>query len=149
MLNDIKLHGRLGKDPDLKVLQGQKGPYSRVTFTLAVGRDYGDETDWFLCAMSGKRAEVLDKYFRKGQEIVVWGRMESYKPKNDPDHTAWIVKMTGFDFAGSSSSGTSNGSGSTGSFRPVTGEPRLNEPTQASFDDMPDSFEEAEDDIPF
>lgn len=136
MLNDIKLHGRLGKDPELKEIQGQNGPYKCVMFTLAVGRDFGDETDWFLCAMNGKRAEVIDKYFRKGQGIIVWGRMESYKPKNDPDHTAWIVRMSGFDFAESNGSGSPNSSGSTGS-------------SSQTNDDIPDSFEQAEDDIPF
>ena len=48
--------------------------------------------------------EVIEKFFRKGSEIIVTGRMESYKPKNDPDRTAWIVKVLNFDF-------TRNGSG--------------------------------------
>lgn len=147
MLNDIKLHGRFGRDPELEDKEGRNGPYKKVSFSLAVDRDFGDQTDWFYCVMMGNRAQVIDKYFKKGSEIIVWGRMESYKNKND--QISWLVKMEGFDFAGS------NNSGSAGS----SSEPRRNERTEtregtsgsvlSSFDDLPDTFEEAEDDIPF
>lgn len=100
MLNSIKIHGYLGRDPELKELQGQNGPYKQVTFSVAVSRDFGDETDWFFCTMNGKRAEVVNKFFRKGSEIIVSGRMESYKPKKNPETTAWVLRADGFDFVG-------------------------------------------------
>lgn len=134
MLNDIKLQGYLGRDPELTEQQGQNGPYKRVAFSLGVGRDYGDGTDWFYCVMYGKRAEVIEKYFSKGSEIIVSGRMESYKPKNDQNRTAWLVKMSDFYF-------TRNGSGS-GSSGSSTKAPAQDEP-------VPDSFEQLEEDIPF
>ena len=134
MLNDIKLQGYLGRDPELTEQQGQNGPYKRVAFSLGVGRDYGDGTDWFYCVMYGKRAEVIEKYFSKGSEIIVSGRMESYKPKNDQNRTAWLVKMSDFYF-------TRNGSGS-GSSGSSTKAPAQDEP-------VPDSFEQIEEDIPF
>ena len=151
MLNDIKLHGYLGRDPELSWSNGQNGQYARVAFTLGVGRDYGDETDWFYCVMYGKRAEVIDRFFRKGSEIVVSGRMESYKPKNDPNRTAWLVKMSGFDFAGKSGNGSGSSNSSSANTRPEPAQaaPQQSEPRQTSFNDIPDSFEEAEEDIPF
>ena len=134
MLNDIKLQGYLGRDPELTEQQGQNGPYKRVAFSLGVGRDYGDGTDWFYCVMYGKRAEVIEKYFSKGSEIIVSGRMESYKPRNDQNRTAWLVKMSDFYF-------TRNGSGS-GSSGSSTKAPAQDEP-------VPDNFEQLEEDIPF
>ena len=98
MVNRVILHGYLGRDPELTEQTGQKGPYKKATFTLGVGRDFGDETDWFYCVVYGNRAEVLEKWFRKGSQIIVYGRMESYKPKNDPNRTAWLVRVDGFDF---------------------------------------------------
>ena len=149
MLNRIELQGYLGRDPELTERQGQNGPYKSVAFSLGVGRDYGDGTDWFYCTMNGKRAEVIDKYFRKGSEILVSGRMESYKPKNDPDRTAWLVRMDDFHFTkNGTGSGSSTGS-SSGSSAAPTQERQQSEPRQAPFDDLPDSFEEQEDDIPF
>lgn len=132
MLNEITVQGYFGRDPKLETRQGQNGPYKVAQFSIGVGRDLGDETDWFFCVVNGKRAEVIDKYFRKGSEIIVSGRMESYKPKKDPEHTAWILRVSGFHF-------TKNGTGSSSSASSA--------PAQA--DDVPDSFEQAEDDIPF
>lgn len=105
MLNNITIHGYLGRDPELTEIQGNDGPFKKVTFSVGVSRDFGDETDWFYCTMTGKRAEVVEKFFRKGSEIIVHGRMESYKPKNDPQRTAWILKATGFDFCKKPSGG--------------------------------------------
>lgn len=103
MLNQITLHGYLGRDTELSEVNGQNGTFSKVTFTLAVSRDYGDETDWFYCVMYGKRANVLDKYFNKGSEIIVRGRMESYKPKTDESKTNWNVRVEDFNFVGKKS----------------------------------------------
>ena len=100
MLNEIKLHGYFGRDPELTEHEGQNGAYKRVAFSLGVSRDYGDQTDWFYCTAYGKRAEVIDKYFGKGSEIIVSGRMESYKPKDDPNRTNWLVRVSSFDFVG-------------------------------------------------
>lgn len=138
MLNRIELQGYLGRDPELTERQGQNGPYKSVAFSLGVGRDYGDGTDWFYCTMNGKRAEVIDKYFRKGSEILVSGRMESYKPKNDPDRTAWLVRMDDFHF-------TRNGIGSGSS----TGSSSGSRAAAPQDENIPDSFEQLEEDIPF
>lgn len=98
MLNKITIHGYLGRDPELTEENGKNGPYKKATFTVGVSRDYGDSTDWFYCVIYGNRAPVLEKYFSKGSQILVTGSMESYKPKNAPDRTAWLVKVDGFDF---------------------------------------------------
>lgn len=105
MLNKITIHGYFGRDPELTDGEGQKGPYKKVSFSVGVSRDYGDSTDWFRCVMYGKRAEVIDKFFRKGSEIIVVGRMESYKPKDDPNRNAWVLKVEDFDFCRNSSGG--------------------------------------------
>lgn len=98
MLNEITIHGYIGRDPEITTVEGQNGPYKKTTFSVGVSRDFGDETDWFYCVFYGQRAEAVEKWFRKGSQIVVRGRMESYKPKNDPNRTAWLLRADGFDF---------------------------------------------------
>ena len=98
MLNLILIHGYLGRDPEKTTVQGSKGPFDKVTFSVGVSRNFGDETDWFRCEVIGKQADVIDKWFRKGSQIVLAGRMESFKPKNDPNSKAWTVKVVWFDF---------------------------------------------------
>lgn len=107
MLNHIIIHGYVGRDPEMTEVEGQNGPYKKTTFSVGVSRDFGDETDWFYCVFYGKRAEIVEKWFRKGAQIVVTGRMESYKPKNDPNRTAWILRADGFDFCDKKSDGSS------------------------------------------
>lgn len=132
MLNEITLHGYLGRDPELTEQQGQNGPYKRAAFSLGVSRDYGDATDWFYCVLYGKRAEVVDKYFRKGSQILVTGRMESYHPKDDEKKTNWLVKVSGFDFCDKA-----NGSNA-----------KQSAPAQG--DNIPEGFTEYnDDDVPF
>lgn len=103
MLNKIMLHGYLGKDPELQEFESSNGPFLRANFSLAVSRDYGDETDWFYCVVYGKRAEVINRFFHKGSEILVAGRMESYRPNTDEAKTNWTVRVSDFNFCGKSS----------------------------------------------
>lgn len=136
MLNEVKIHGYLGRDPELKEYtnsRGEKGEY--VFFSVGVGRDFGDETDWFDVTMFGKRAKVIDKFFGKGSQILVWGRMQSSISEKDGKKTKfWKVLAEGFDFCDSKESARgSNNSAAQG------------EPVQ----DAPDTWEEQEGDIPF
>lgn len=98
MLNQITIHGYCGRDPVKETVQGQKGPYSKTNVSVGVSRDFGDGTDWFYCVFYGPKADAVEKWFRKGSQIIVRGRMESYKPKNDPNRTAWLLSAEGFDF---------------------------------------------------
>lgn len=131
MLNHITVQGYFGRDPEITEREGQNGKYKVASFSIGCGRDFGDDTDWFYCTMYGKRAEVIEKWFQKGSEIIVSGRMESYKPKKDPNRTAWLIKVEDFHF-------TKNGTATK------TAAPKEVEP-----DEFMDSFEAAEEDIPF
>lgn len=125
-MNKIILHGHLGRDPELKTYGKQDGSTGQLAnFTLAVSRTTGDETDWFNCTVFGRRAEVIDKYFRKGSQILISGRLESSKyEKNGTKLTSWKVIVDDFDFCDRKEAGT----------RP--------EPEH-------DAFREAEEEIPF
>lgn len=131
MLNDIKIHGYLGRDPELKDYKNAKGETNNlVNFSVGVSRDMGDETDWFDVTFFGRRAEVIDKFFQKGSQIIVSGRMQSDTVKGDDGKNRKYWKLIGssFDFCDSKDSprGSSNSA--------VT---------------ESDSFKAAEDDIPF
>lgn len=124
------IHGHLGRDPELTEHTGQNGPYKKATFSVAVSRDFGDGTDWVPCAIYGKKAEVVAKFFRKGSEILAWGRPESYTPKNDSNRKAWVLKVSGFDFCGKNENGTKT---------------EGSEPAEY----VPEGFDELAEDIPF
>lgn len=76
MLNKIVIMGRLTRDPELRQTQNQ---IPVASFTLAVDRDYGDETDFIDCVAWRKTAEFVSNYFFKGKMAVVAGRLQIRK----------------------------------------------------------------------
>ena len=130
MHNHIVIHGYLGRDPELKDYKNARGESNKlVNFSVGCSRDMGDETDWFDVTFFGKRAEVIEKFFSKGSQIIVSGRMQSDTVKGDDgkNHKYW--KLIGNDFDFCDSKGTPRG--------------------DSNLDDLGDSFKAAEDDIPF
>lgn len=127
MLNEITIHGYLGRSPELKEYRNAKGEQNKlVNFSVGVSRDMGDETDWFDVTFFGRRAEVIEKFFSKGSQIIVTGRMQSDTVEKDGrKHKYWKLIGSSFDFCDSKDS------------------PRGQAVTES------DSFKAAEDDIPF
>ena len=129
MYNQIVIHGYLGRDPELKEYKNARGETGHlVNFSVGVSR-VGDGTDWFDVTFFGKKAEVIEKFFSKGSQIIVSGRMQSDTVKGDDgkNHKYW--KLIGNDFDFCDSKGTPRG--------------------DSNLDDLGDSFKAAEDDIPF
>lgn len=103
-MNKIILKGRLTRDPEVK--QTQAGvPYCR--FSVAVNRSYkreGEpEADFFYCTAWQKTAEFLGKYFRRGQEILLSGEIQSheYTNREGAKTTGWEVQVRDVEFCGS------------------------------------------------
>lgn len=76
MLNQVALMGRLTRDPELKYTSTNKPVTS---FRLAVDRDYkGDNAvDFITCVAWDKTAEMVSRYYRKGERMVVNGRIQT------------------------------------------------------------------------
>ena len=77
-MNTVCLMGRLTRDPELRHTQGGKAVAS---FTLAVDRGKGKSTgervtDFIDCVAWKGTAEVVSKYFVKGQMAAVTGRLQ-------------------------------------------------------------------------
>jgi single-strand DNA-binding protein len=72
--------GRLTKDPELR----RTGSGVAVaSFTVAVERDFGDkgnkETDFIDCVAWRNTGEFVNNYFKKGNVMVVSGRLQIRK----------------------------------------------------------------------
>ena len=79
MLNKAILMGRLVADPELRRTSTDK---SVVTFTLAVNRNFARQgeqaqTDFIDMVAWGKTAEFVSRYFVKGQQVAVAGRIQT------------------------------------------------------------------------
>lgn len=101
-MNKHMIHGRLCRDPELTPRTNSDGK-DRVNFTVATDRRYGDEADFFDCVLFGGGAAVIDKFFRKGSEIMVVGegQIHSYEDKNGNKRKSYSIVVQDFDFCGS------------------------------------------------
>jgi len=95
MINKVLIQGRLTKDPELK--QTQSG-VPVLLFTVAWSEKYKEtETKCFLlCKAWRTTAEFIAKYFNKGQEIVIDGRMVTEEWKEKETVTLCIVEHAHF-----------------------------------------------------
>lgn len=78
MVNQIIFQGRFTKDPEVKKTQSD---ISYVHFTIAWSEKYKEnETQCFLdCTAWRGTADMIGKYFSKGKECVIEGRLRTDK----------------------------------------------------------------------
>ena len=75
-LNKVLLIGNVGKDPDVRHLEGG---VTTATFTLATTERFKDreQTEWHNIVVWRQLADLADKYIRKGSQIYVEGRIRT------------------------------------------------------------------------
>ena len=102
MLNQVTLFGRLTKEPELRYSQSGM---ANVFVTIAVDRGMSKEkrqeaqannqptADFIQCKAFGKTAEMLGNYFKKGNRILVEGRIQtgSYEKEGQRVFTTDVI----------------------------------------------------------
>lgn len=103
MLNYIVIQGRLTRDPELRLTPN--GIYV-ASFYVAVNRDYERNKADFMNVVAWRQtAEFVDKYFRKGQMILISGslQMRDWKDKDGNRRTTAEVIADHVYFCGDKS----------------------------------------------
>lgn len=97
--------GRLTKDPEVKYSQVQSGEQMAIArYSLAINRrGKKDEADFISCVAFGKSGEFAEKYLRKGQEVLITGRIQtgSYTNKDGQKVYTTDVVVEEHEFCGS------------------------------------------------
>lgn len=98
-LNRVLLHGRLTSDPKVQYSQDGK---EIVRITVAVNGFKENAADFIRCVAFDKKADTIGKYFRKGSQIIVDGRIQtgSYTDKDGKVIYTTDVFINDFDFCG-------------------------------------------------
>lgn len=144
-MNRVELIGRTTRDIDLRYTPNTQTAVGN--FTLAVPRERDrDKTDYFRCTVWGRQAENMERFVKKGYLVGVVGRIEtdSYTNRNGVDVSTTEVIVEGVDFL----------EPRHGKDKPAPASepaPPAEQPSahQQSPDNLPDSFEQADDDLPF
>ena len=104
--NKVLLMGNLTRDPQLSYLPSQTAV---VDFGLAVNRRWKsregedrDETCFVDCRMFGRRAEVINKYCKKGNPLFIEGRLtfDSWQAQDGSRRSKLRVTVDNFEFIG-------------------------------------------------
>ncbi len=104
--NKVILMGNLVRDPQLSFLPSNT---AAVEFGIATSRTFkkqdgsqGEETCFTDCQMFGKRAEVVNKYFKKGEPILVEGRLklDQWQAQDGSKRSKLRVFVENFEFVG-------------------------------------------------
>jgi len=106
-MNKVILLGRIGKDIELRKTQSGKDVAS---FTVACSEKYKDaqgqqqeKTEWVNCTAWGKTAENIARFFGKGSEILLEGKMETTHTEQNGVKTYYTkVVVHEFQFTGGS-----------------------------------------------
>ena len=97
-VNRVIIVGNLGKDPELRYLADQTATTSISVAYTEKWRDKKtgqpqESTEWFTVVLYGRQAETVCGYMKKGDCIMVWGKMKSrrYTGKDGIERTVHEV----------------------------------------------------------
>jgi len=149
--NKVILVGNLTRDPQLTMLPSQT---AACEIGLAVNRRWKgqdgqqrEETCFVDCRAYGRQAEILNQYLRKGNPILIEGRLHfsQWEGKDGQKRSKLRVVIERFQFLGG---GGGAGAPRSGAQRPAAAAPAPQAPPE--FDEgEPDLPEPGGEDIPF
>ncbi len=103
MINTVILQGRFTRDPEIR-----RGNTTFAKFTLAVKDDFkADKTHFIECNAWGSVAERIQRYFQKGDPVIVGGSLEQQKwtDKDGNQREKVVVKANQYWFTGAKPDG--------------------------------------------
>lgn len=94
-MNKVELIGRLTKDPEVRYTQVNNTMV--VIYSLAVNRRYKQEgqpeADFFNIIAWGKVGEFASKYFKKGQQVGVVGRLQTRHYEDKDGKVVYVTEV--------------------------------------------------------
>lgn len=143
-VNKITLIGNTGNDPEIKYSQGGDA-FAR--FSLATTEQWKDKqsgekkerVEWHRCIASGKLAEIIGEYVKKGDPVYVEGavRYSKYTDKDGVEKYSTDIRVNEMRLLGGKRDGERQAGTTAKRKDPAQAKP-------ATFDDVP-----FDDDIPF
>lgn len=117
-MNLVILHGRITADPTIRTANsGTK----IAGFTIAVDRRLKDKTtgerktDFCRCTAFGKTAEMLERFWTKGKEILIEGELQQndYVAQDGHEVKSYQVVVNQVHFCGSKNDSAQSGTTQT------------------------------------
>jgi single-strand DNA-binding protein len=115
-VNKVILVGNLGKDPEVRHLEGGN---SVANFTLATNEYYKDKqgarverTEWHNISAWRGLAELAEKYLKKGSQVYIEGKLRTRQYQDKDQQTRYITEIIAEEISllGGRPGGSSGGS---------------------------------------
>lgn len=101
-INKVILVGHLGKDPEVRYLEGGSAV---ANFTLATSESYKDksgkrveQTEWHNIVVWRGLAEIAEKYLKKGMQIYLEGKIRSRSWDDKDGNKRYSIDIVGDTF---------------------------------------------------
>lgn len=141
-VNKVILVGNLGKDPEIRAIEGGR---KVASFSLATTESYKDKkgervdkTEWHNIVFWGPIADVIEKYLKKGSQIYLEGKITNRSYEDKEGVKKYITEIVGQNMT-MLGGGPKSGDSSSGSYE-----------KNGKTAEVASSFSaEAEDDLPF
>ena len=96
-VNKVILIGNLGKDPEVRYLEGGTAV---ATFSIATSETYKNRngeltttTDWHNVVVWRKLAEITEKYLKKGNKVYVEGKLKTRSWQDQDGNTRYTTEV--------------------------------------------------------
>ena len=107
-MNLCVLHGRMARNAEMRTSQAGKA-FARFTVAVDRAAKNGEEraADFISCVAFGRTAEMIERYFPKGKEILLEGHIQtgSYEAKDGTKRYTVDVLVDRVEFCGSKGDG--------------------------------------------
>ena len=92
MINKMILQARFTKDVDLRTTQNDN---SVASFTIACNEKYGqtEQTLFLTCVAWNNQAELISKYFKKGDMVLVAGELTTRSYENEKGDKRYVTEL--------------------------------------------------------
>lgn len=98
-VNKVILIGNLGKDPEVRYLEGGIAVANFPVATTESFRDKNgnkqEQTEWHQIVMWRRLAEVAEKYLRKGQQVYIEGKIRSRSWEDKEGNKRYTTEIFG------------------------------------------------------
>ena len=98
MLNKVMIIGRLGRDPELRYIQGSGTPVATLnvaTDDSFVDRDGNrvNRTEWHRISVFQRTAENCSTYLKKGSLVYVEGSLRTRKYQDNQGQDRYVTEI--------------------------------------------------------
>lgn len=99
-INKVILVGNLGKDPEVRYLEGGTAV---ANFSLATSENYTDRnsgekktiTEWHNVVLWRGLAEIAEKYLKKGNQVYIEGKLRTRKWQDKDGNDRYTTEVVG------------------------------------------------------